>query len=204
MYGLTISASTIFQLTTSRRGRLPFKYAGFLQFTFQLTTSRRGRPDQNPALFVSCCLSTHDLTQRSTFLCFFREFSVYLSTHDLTQRSTCPMVLRAKFYFLSTHDLTQRSTRMKAVMKYPGSLSTHDLTQRSTTGSGMAECRLSSFNSRPHAEVDLTDFSHHFYTETFQLTTSRRGRPSWQPRLLHSSAFNSRPHAEVDRSSAAA
>ncbi len=33
---------------------------------FQLTTSRRGRPDQNPALFVSCCLSTHDLTQRST------------------------------------------------------------------------------------------------------------------------------------------
>ena len=160
MYGLTISASTIFQLTTSRRGRLPFKYAGFLQFTFQLTTSRRGRP----------------------------AFSMY----------------NTAILHLSTHDLTQRSTRMKAVMKYPGSLSTHDLTQRSTTGSGMAECRLSSFNSRPHAEVDLTDFSHHFYTETFQLTTSRRGRPSWQPRLLHSSAFNSRPHAEVDRSSAAA
>ena len=55
-------------------------------------------------------LSTHDLTQRSTFPVPVDRFIEVLSTHDLTQRSTFPVGNGYYGNRLSTHDLTQRST----------------------------------------------------------------------------------------------
>ena len=101
-------------------------------------------------------------------------------------------------------------------------LSTHDLTQRSTEHLQMQDEKIDTFNSRPHAEVDklrimvmksCCSFNSRPHAEvdqygtlwrcvkgSFQLTTSRRGRP-FHPRGApqHTHSFNSRPHAEVDR-----
>ena len=103
-----------------------------------------------------------------------------------------------------------------------GTLSTHDLTQRSTEHLQMQDEKIDTFNSRPHAEVDklrimvmksCCSFNSRPHAEvdqygtlwrcvkgSFQLTTSRRGRP-FHPRGApqHTHSFNSRPHAEVDR-----
>ena len=58
--------ANIFQLTTSRRGRPDRPSVDFQIWFFQLTTSRRGRPLQLCVKRLPFCLSTHDLTQRST------------------------------------------------------------------------------------------------------------------------------------------
>ena len=56
-----------------------------------------------------------------------------------------------------------------------------------------------SFNSRPHKEVDFPKPIKPFSCEIFQFTTSQGGRRYFlsgeRPEL---SAFNSRPHKEVD------
>ena len=59
-------AIVIFQLTTSRRGRLPKWLTSTVFWVFQLTTSRRGRRFQNINYINPLCISTHDLTKRST------------------------------------------------------------------------------------------------------------------------------------------
>ena len=58
-----------------------------------------------------------------------------------------------------------------------------------------------SFNSRPHAEVDLAAVISPAKSTVFQLTTSRRGRRFPFRNVRTHQTFNSRPHAEVDRSS---
>ena len=98
---------------------------------------------------------------------------------------------------LSTHDLTRRSTREDSGRDRSRSLSTHDLTRRSTSKERLQKLKITSFNSRPHTEVDeidllsypirvlsthdltrrstyWTDFD--FMAENFQLTTSHGGR----------------------------
>ena len=100
----------VFQLTTSRRGRLylwdgvrgnvhfnsrpheevdqlkePFPQEDQL---FQLTTSRRGRLEGLRNSFNSWFISTHDLTKRSTRRCRSKIWFDIISTHDLTKRST--------------------------------------------------------------------------------------------------------------------
>ena len=101
-------------------------------------------------------------------------------------------------------------------------ISTHDLTKRST-GPALTPCQWQkSFNSRPHEEVDGIPYVDIAVTDMFQLTTSRRGRPSslsckndsmsfqlttsrrGRPFKASASAerflcFNSRPHEEVDK-----
>ena len=59
------------------------------------------------------------------------------------------------------------------------SLSIHDLTRRSTIRGTLSRFPNSTFNSRPHKEVDLA--------------------PYWRRRPIQ--AFNSRPHKEVDKNS---
>ncbi len=132
---------------------------------FQLTTSRRGRLNCNPDNPRHWFLSTHDLTQRSTRL-----------------MSPCPMVA-----FLSTHDLTQRSTLRSLRLLVRRDLSTHDLTQRSTHPSLSLES-FCPFNSRSHAEVDLSACFLKCTPDAFQLTTSRRGR-LFQVSFLHTDQF---------------
>ena len=121
---------------------------------FQLTTSRRGRRLCIPEWHQYVPLSTHDLTQRSTNLLSCAGRRSGLSTHDLTQRSTSHHPHAPGPDELSTHDLTQRSTCLallpcihdapfnsrphaevdtrKQACTTKKRLSTHDLTQRST------------------------------------------------------------------------
>ena len=191
------SFPSIFQLTTSRRGRQDSCCISCDTFSFQLTTSRRGRPYfiLSPGCSRSFNSRPHaEVDCDSGRICFGQD--------------------------LSTHDLTQRSTLSQYVLAIFSELSTHDLTQRSTTPSALRQCLISSFNSRPHAEVDMCGHrivvaSMSFQLTTsrrgrhtsridvslfsvFQLTTSRRGRPAFSPEDIIGSPFNSRPHAEVD------
>ena len=62
----------------------------------------------------------------------------------------------------------------------------------------MIFARNQHFNSRPHEEVDSISFTTSLYSMTFQLTTSRRGRPCVLSGHIVSHHFNSRPHEEVD------
>ncbi len=121
-----------FQLTTSRRGRLIFPSFGIFCPIFQLTTSRRGRrlPKGNHCNMVSFNSRPH----AEVDLIHVRIIQVW--------------------QHLSTHDLTQRSTVEWNFWMYKCCLSTHDLTQRSTVFGRNKNDEISSFNSRPHAEVD--------------------------------------------------
>ena len=56
-------------------------------------------------------------------------------------------------------------------------ISTHDLTRRSTFLLSLDEIGGGYFNSRPHEEVDLPKIEAAVEVVTFQLTTSRGGRP---------------------------
>ena len=168
--------STIFQLTTSRRGRPDRPSVDFQIWFFQLTTSRRGRPLQLCVKRLPFCLSTHDLTQRSTlhYNILWYIFQSFNSRPHAEVDKSGGNGQRA--LFLSTHDLTQRSTFLRIFVMRLVSLSTHDLTQRSTFWLYVCIPCIRSFNSRPHAEVD---------------PRRSTGTPS-------SVSFNSRPHAEVD------
>ena len=145
----------VFQLTTSRRGRRTHGKNGIRRIVFQLTTSRRGRQRVTEEL---AALHNFQLTtsRRGRLLKlnnkYYRET---LSTHDLTQRSTESSKRSVSFCILSTHDLTQRSTSPDPADSMAPDLSTHDLTQRSTESSKRSLSFCKTFNSRPHAEVDL-------------------------------------------------
>ena len=144
-------------------------------------------------------LSTHDLTQRSTKPVRCDVLVNHLSTHDLTQRSTNP----GFNYFLNTNFqlTTSRRGRLVPVSKRnpeKGSFNSRphaEVDHKQFSGKYICV----SFNSRPHAEVDAMcfppylffDLSTHDLTQrstasrkqaghssaSFQLTTSRRGRP---------------------------
>ena len=171
------SSKSIFQLTTSRRGRLlprqctptthtyfnsrPHeevdmckKAQVFHALTFQLTTSRRGRR------FVSFFLKQesyfnsrpHEEVDKRSIAGYMLEASI--STHDLTKRSTISCTCDYLATYISTHDLTKRSTGKQVWQIFLlMMISTHDLTKRST----VLMLRLS-------------------IVALFQLTTSRRGR----------------------------
>ena len=62
--GLQNSLKNVFQLTTSRRGRLYTKEMQTRKKKFQLTTSRRGRLIQEVLMRKIGYISTHYLTQR--------------------------------------------------------------------------------------------------------------------------------------------
>ena len=147
----------VFQLTTSRRGRRLLSLSDSCILAFQLTTSRRGRllwllsarmrtfrfnsrPHEEVdragygIVFSILRVSTHDLTKRSTGICYSRGFlSCSVSTHDLTKRSTCLLTLVCNSVpSVSTHDLTKRSTSATNTYRRTCTVSTHDLTKRST------------------------------------------------------------------------
>ena len=199
MYGLTISASTIFQLTTSRRGRPYFILSPGCSRSFNSRPHAEVDSTARDGVYPLCALSTHDLTQRSTYSGEADGYDGDLSTHDLTQRSTSFQVCWIPAIHLSTHDLTQRSTAILTTSCRRNALSTHDLTQRSTRPESGSFRIMLSFNSRPHAKVDVSVF----LSRVFRLSFNSRphaevdlsdGAPG---KVLFS--FNSRPHAEVDQ-----
>ncbi len=149
--------------------------AGAFDQSFQLTTSRRGRRMTNMTLFGN---GSFQLTTSRRGRLDFRVVDIehqVLSTHDLTQRSTLAGGEIHHKAVLSTHDLTQRSTRRRRHNDKNTVLSTHDLTQRST-GERVPSVRSLSFQlttsrrGRPHP-ISLYPLA-----IIFQLTTSRRGR----------------------------
>ena len=78
------------------------------------------------------CISTHDLTQRSTprkirSFCICGNFNS--RPHTEVDCSGFPRQLLIR---ISTHDLTQRSTELGCLCALVRRISTHDLTQRST------------------------------------------------------------------------
>ncbi len=153
--------SGVFQLTTSRRGRLIPAAAGRRRTIFQLTTSRRGRPA------VTCKPPGK------------RPFNSrpHAEVDRKRQYNGCS--------FTTFQLTTSRRGRQLLGMgiRYAACLSTHDLTQRSTLHSKTAKKPSGSFNSRPHAEVDAVGGFENIVHEAFQLTTSRRGRQSYGRRL---------------------
>ena len=121
-------------------------------------------------------ISTHDLARRSTVPHDPETGLLIISTHDLTRRSTksnASTILNGVNFnsrshkevdfharrcvlcriCISTHDLTKRSTRIVFATVFFFDVSTHDLTKRSTVCTSVGSL-----------------------SETFQLTTSRRGR----------------------------
>jgi len=165
----------VFQLTTSRRGRLMREMKGQQRAVFQLTTSRRGRrfSDVGYLLYGYFQLTTSRRGRR------MQEIHRCGSTRSFNSRPHAEVdqfwAMNSRTRALSTHDLTQRSTCSACFAISKIFLSTHDLTQRSTTG----------------PKGDPGDV-------TFQLTTSRRGRRRRRMNKLWLESFNSRPHAEVD------
>ena len=166
----------MFQLTTSRRGR--HVYIGFVTYCymFQLTTSRRGRRLLAILLNLSFCVSTHDLTKRSTSVSF--------------------MVVRLSTFQLTTSRRGRRDYNYKTCSSWSFQLTTSR--RGRLLNYAMSNAVVRRFNSRPHEEVDVYLPYSSTSLSVFQLTTSRRGRlqsPLW---LCACRRFNSRPHEEVD------
>ena len=173
---MPFASPSIFQLTTSRRGRHIFRSR-----TFQLDRNFNSRPHEevdrincNGATHTTI-ISTHDLTKRSTITSTAFTLHDYISTHDLTKRSTAEWSWQWNVRSISTHDLTKRSTVFNYYEKKTElfqlttsrrgrrfaegwkiqvyHISTHDLTKRSTLWKALWRILA-----------------------IFQLTTSRRGR----------------------------
>ena len=128
---------------------------------------------------LETCISTHDLTRRSTECMQKYIRNINISTHDLTRRSTVEQMYRAA-WMLTFQLTTSRGGRLrKKLIIYIGSI-----------------FQLTTSRGGRHA-------SHFFKTwrTKFQLTTSRGGRRYRHlPFLLRPRYFNSRPHEEVDPS----
>ena len=187
---------------------------------FQFTTSHGGRPYVPFMVLYTNCLSIHDLTRRSTVLAvsalavplpfnsrphtevdslhLYYSIYTYLSIHDLTRRSPVAHNAIRKCINLSIHDLTRRSTHLQSGCASENQLSIHDLTRRSTCSVRVLIFLPSSFNSRPHTEVD------HFPGADPCLQRPFNSRPHTEVDDLMSTGvtfddpFNSRPHTEVD------
>ena len=144
------------------------------QFTFQLTTSRGGRQ----GVYVRWWSDWHfnSRPHEEVDECgFYVTNDDFISTHDLTRRSTEALEIGLQDFDISTHDLTRRSTCSDGYFLGVEVISTHDLTRRSTP-----------------FFVGLTSIL------SFQLTTSRGGRPIELGNRNLTEHFNSRPHEEVD------
>ena len=100
---------------------------------------------------------------------------------------------------VSTHDLTKRSTSVAADrFDCRSSFNSRPHEEVDQSGEIPSSINTKRFNSRPHEEVDGMVKNPGVKVETFQLTTSRRGRRKNSMLLKKRGCFNSRPHEEVD------
>ena len=144
--------------------------------TFQLTTSHGGRRKFIKAVATGTGLSTHDLTRRSTIQAYLdsQKNSFQLTTsHGGRQSRRHPLSTWKIFQLTTSHG--GRLNIGELLLLFPH-LSTHDLTRRSTIPSCTGIPTSSSFNSRPHTEVDSHPLSALLSASFFQLTTSHGGR----------------------------
>ena len=166
--------------------------------SFQLTTSRRGRPGAVRSSVWFCCLSTHDLTKRSTGksrILDMKKQSFNSRPHEEVDEQSSRQALTAD---LSTHDLTKRSTENIEREGKRGQLSTHDLTKRSTMGAAGSWRLRQPFNSRPHEEVDSDGLLRWTGDRTFNSRPHEEVDNVVKATWNIFGTFNSRPHEEVD------
>ena len=152
-----ISFNILFQLTTSHRGRLPFTRSPTQLTVFQLTTSHRGRRMVN--------LTEHDLSifqlttsHRGRQIVVFLSGDVFISTHYLTQRQT---YIAEKQSLIEKHFNSLPHTEVDNVLigssyhiKYFNSLPHTEVDVETTYSLEDVEKH---FNSLPHTEVDVNE-----------------------------------------------
>ena len=163
-----------FQLTTSQGGRQNIHFRSVLLMTFQLTTSRGGRPGKKTQHNPYNCISTHDLTKRST------EYYKSTSATELFQLTTSqggrpfmPVIIASRHLHFNSRPHEEVDVVSKVL---DATCSSFQLT-----------------TSRGGRPIRTTDFSQIL---PFQLT--RRSTRFCHVRPLQASYFNSRPHEEVD------
>ncbi len=149
----SFQSSFLFQLTTSRRGRLARLHNDNKASIFQLTTSRRGRPSKKITSVICTNISTHDLTKRSTCIGVDNE-SAELFQLTTSRRGRHPFSLTPSHSFAFQLTTSRRGRLMPQGMFRPPAY----------------------FNSRHHEEVDDFRKGLPSFPFSFQLTTSRRGR----------------------------
>ena len=143
---------------------------------FQFTTSQGGRQARQLRTLSLQPFNSRphkevdDLTGRT-------EQMERLSIHDLTRRSTVFYQLFAFFYRLSIHDLTRRSTRgCKSRSQEKSSFNSRP--HKEVDYGDLSDVSdVETFNSRPHKEVDYSDMAFPKPVRNFQFTTSQGGRP---------------------------
>ena len=211
-----------FQLTTSQGGRQNIPFRSVLLMTFQLTTSRGGRPGKKTQHNPYNCISTHDLTKRSTE--YYKSTSAtelfQLTTSQGGRRHECTRRSVVHYFNSRPHEEVDRFIA-EAVCHYQCHFNSrpHEEVDRHLCS---REIAYGYFNSRPHEEVDQAPAVHPQQQATFQLTTSRGGRllchvdgdlivhisthdltrrstrNRWR-KIFQKTHFNSRPHEEVDQ-----
>ena len=125
---------TVFQLTTSRGGRLTFSSLLFARYSFQLTTSQGGRRSCNGDREGREDISTHDLARRSTANDTGAAWLYGLFQLTTSQGGRLSWwKIKYTICTISTHDLARRSTLFLRVSRRCWSISTHDLARRSTS-----------------------------------------------------------------------
>ena len=153
------------------------KLIGLTGIIFQLTTSQGGRLGIHGRYECYGNLSTHDLTRRSTHRGSANspaEDPFNSRPHKEVDGYLKFNAPRAIFFQLTTSQGGRQHTSF--VMSILICLSTHDLTRRSTQSSADPPDQKSSFNSRPHKEVDIRKTLRTEAGKFFQLTTSQGGR----------------------------
>ncbi len=146
--------NSIFQLTTSRRGRQPGRSN---QHTDSCNFNSRPHEEVDYPMRLSIShndISTHDLTKRSTLE---RKQHLQDLTFQLTTSRRGRHVDESSWMTgtdISTHDLTKRST---TIIPDHEVVSIFQLTtsRRGRRTTSTTRTDPSNFNSRPHEEVDL-------------------------------------------------
>ena len=143
---------------------------------FQLTTSRRGRllPFR---LFhqIQCCFNSRPHEEVDWYHCL--PINLYMAFQLTTSRRGRPL----KTYLLSFLKTFQLTTSRRGRLTYWKSLFCPVMFQLTTSRRGRQSKAgvfpaHNSFNSRPHEEVDRALYLVILHPQLFQLTTSRRGR----------------------------
>ena len=121
-----------FQLTTSRRGRLYQQSSVKARKSFQLTTSRRGRRPSDSLYATSRDFNSRPHEEVDSIFChvIFLQIKFQLTTSRRGRRSGSYSIGDKRE--ISTHDLTKRSTGFVCNVFHIEVISTHDLTKRST------------------------------------------------------------------------
>ena len=141
-----------FQFTTSQGGRPRSICIAFPISIFQFTTSQGGRLCPQEGNCTQGSFNSRPHKEVDISLCASVDVN-RLSIHDLTRRSTCRISLGDSRCILSIHDLTRRSTLLNFSLLVGVSFQ-FTTSQGGRLGSTTMSNVFSSFNSRPHKEVD--------------------------------------------------